>query len=169
MGYSTDFTGTFQLNKPLSVAQLNYLKAFAETRRMARNGHVTETMKDPLRKAVGLPVGTQGAYYVGAAGEDFGQAETPDVINYNDAPLGQPGLWRKWEPTEDGAGIQWSGAEKFYSYVEWLEYIINHFLKPWGLVLSGSVEWAGEEAGDRGMIVVKDNAVTARKGKIVYE
>lgn len=168
MGYTTDFTGTFKLDKPLSVAQLRYLQAFSETRRMARTAHVTETMPDPARLAVGLPVGPHGAYYVGAAGDDFDQAHSADVLEYNSPPEGQPGLWCQWVPTEDGTGIQWNGAERFYSYVEWLEYIVNHFLKPWDLVLSGEVEWSGEERGDVGKIVVTDNRVRALKGKITY-
>ena len=169
MGYTTEFTGKFNLNKPLTVAQLNYLKAFAETRRMARNEHVTETMKDDARKAVALPVGMEGQYFVGSDGEDFGQAHTPDITEYNSPPEGQPGLWCKWAPSEDGTAIEWNGAEKFYSYIEWLEYIINHFLKPWGLALNGEVEYQGEESDDFGKIIVSENVVARKIGRKAYD
>ena len=36
MGYTTDFSGSFQLNKPLQPKIMQYLQKLAETRRMAR-------------------------------------------------------------------------------------------------------------------------------------
>ena len=70
-----------------------------------------------------------------------------------------PGLWCQWVPTEDGTGLEWDGGEKFYSYVEWLEYLIKHFIEPWGLVLNGEVEWRGVEWNDTGTIYAIDNKV----------
>lgn len=167
MGYTTDFTGSFKLDKPLSVAQLRYLNLFSETRRMKRNAHALANQPDEVRLAVGLPLGADGAFYVGSAA-DMGQAHTPDVLDYNNPPAGQPGLWCQWVPTEDGTGIEWNGTEKFYAYKEWLEYLIAHFLAPWGFVLSGEVKWAGEDSSDHGRLVVENNKVTAKKGRIVY-
>ena len=40
-----------------------------------------------------------------------------------------PGFWCDWVPTVNGAGIAWNGAEKFYSYVEWLNLIIDKYLQ----------------------------------------
>jgi hypothetical protein len=54
----------------------------------------------------------------------------------------------------------WNGAEKFYYYVKWLEYLIEHFLAPWGYVLNGTVTWQGEEGEDQGTITLADNDVT---------
>ncbi len=71
------------------------------------------------------------------------------------------GYYCQWRPSDDGMGIEWDGVEKFYNYVEWLEYLIAHFLRPWGYTLSGSVEWASsiyEPA--QGAINVKKNTVT---------
>lgn len=72
---------------------------------------------------------------------------------------GYPGVWCQWVPTDDGAGLKWDGNEKFTNYVEWLNYLIDHRFKPWGCVLNGRVRWHGEEAGDSGVIWVKDNQV----------
>ena len=36
MGYTTDFQGKFDFNKPLSDKMYNFLKLFNETRRMKR-------------------------------------------------------------------------------------------------------------------------------------
>ncbi len=167
MGYTTDFSGQFRLNKPLTVAQKLFLEQFAHTRRMKRNGAATEKLDDPARLAVGLPIGNEGAYYVGDS-EDFGQKQTPDILNYNSPPAGQPGLWCQWVPTEDGMAIEHDGGEKFYDYVEWITYLIEHFLKPWGHVLNGEVTWQGEESSDIGEIVVKKNVVKTKQGRIVY-
>lgn len=158
MGYTTNFSGKFNLDKCLTIAQYNYLMAFSGTRRMARNEFAVDQMRDHKRQAVGLPVGVQGEFFVGNEA-NFGQDRDASVLDHNHPPSTQPGLWCQWEPTEDGMHIVWNGAEKFYNYVEWLEYIIANFLIPWGLTLNGSVKYQGEEIGDTGTIVVKDNVV----------
>jgi len=75
-----------------------------------------------------------------------------------------PSIWCDWVPSEDGSSIAWNGAEKFYNYLEWLEYIITHFLERWDYVLNGEVEWCGEDHwNDRGTIHVENNVVTVTK------
>lgn len=140
---------------------------FAKTRRMARKVKLVEKLKDSVRIAVDLPVGIEGGYFVGAGGF-AGQEHDKTIVDYNIEPAGQPGLWCQWVPTEDGEGICWDGGEKFYEHVKWLEYLIIHFLKPWGYVLSGSVRWQGEDGDDRGTITVKDNVVSSHRAKTVW-
>ena len=160
MGYTTEFRGKFNLDKPLTAAHMAYLKAFATGRRMTRDAEKTKLLPDPLREAVLLPVGVDGGYFVN--GEGFcGQGHSSDVIDYNVSPSGQPGLWCQWVPSEDGTGIEWDGGEKFYDYVEWIRYVIDNFLEPWGYIVDGSVEWRGEEWDDTGPICVTDNTVEA--------
>jgi hypothetical protein len=162
MGYTTDFTGAFTLDKPLEPRHATYLTKFSETRRMYRKASVANE-PDPIREAVGLPVGDCGSYYVGSPAE-FGQDyNNPTVSDSNRPPAGQPGLWCDWAPTKDGTGIEWNGGEKFYHYVNWLAYLIDHFLKPWGYTLNGTVEWQGEDREDIGTITVENNVVTERK------
>lgn len=166
MGYHTDFHGHFTVTPPLKPEHAAYLRAFSETRRMKRNPRITETFPDPLREAALLPIGHEGGYYVGARGENCGQDRTPDIVDYNREPAGQPGLWCQWIPPEVEEGeacdrIEWDGGEKFYSYVEWLEYLIVHFLKPWGYSLSGEVAWDGEAGGDSGVIYARGHEVEA--------
>jgi hypothetical protein len=163
MGYTTEFQGTFSLNKTLTEAQVAYLTKFSETRRMKRNAKFAATLPDPFRNAVGLPIGNEAEYFVGGVG-DFGQDDDLSVIDHNDPPKNQPGLWCQWVPSADGEGIEWNGGEKFYYYVEWLNYIIKNFLIPWGLVLNGTVKWRGEDFDDTGKIIVKDNMVS----KVTY-
>lgn len=168
MGYTTDFQGRFELDKPLTAEHSAFLHRFADTRRMGRDESITRTREDPIRKAVGLPLGMQGGYFVGELG-DYGQGRGSDILDHNEPPDGQPGLWCKWEPSSDDKAIEWNEMEKFYDYVEWLNYLIFHFLKPWGYALNGEVEWNGEGREDIGKIVVEDNIVRALKGEIVYE
>jgi hypothetical protein len=158
MGYHTDFTGRFDLDRPLALEHARFLYTFSRTRRMRRDVAKAGIMPDAVRLSVGLPLGPEAAYFVG--GEGFhGQDRDESVLDYNDPPSGQPGLWCKWAPTEDGRAIAWNGAEKFYDYVAWLEYLIRHFLRPWGYVLTGTVDWVGEADDDRGTIRVTSNVV----------
>jgi hypothetical protein len=159
MGYTTEFEGSFTVTPPLDPAQVAYLKAFAETRRMKRSVSIVTT-PDPLRCAAGLGIGDDAGYFVGSK-SPYGQDRDASVLDYNAPPAGQPGLWCRWEPSDDGATIAWNGAEKFYDYVEWLNYLVVHFLAPWGRALSGEVSYQGEDRNDRGVIVIKNGRAVA--------
>lgn len=163
MGYTTDFEGQFELDRQLDPEHAAYLRKFSDTRRMKRDRVALSMTPDPVRRAVLLPLGDEGEYFVGATGW-AGQDHDDSIIDYNQPPTSQPGLWCQWVPTEDDDGIEWNGAEKFYDYVEWLQYLIDHFLKPWGYRLNGSVKWSGEEVTDIGLIDVKDNVVHVYDG-----
>lgn len=168
MGYDTKFDGEFEVDPPLTNSHRKYLEDFSNTRRMKRDPEIAKTLHDPVRETVELPLGPEGSYFVGGGGF-HGQDRDDSITDYNYPPEGQPGLWCKWAPTSDGEYIAWNGVEKFYDYVEWLEYLIQHFLQPWGYSLNGEVTWKGEDSGDMGKIIVKNNEVTVYKGKIVYK
>jgi hypothetical protein len=153
MGYTTEFAGRFSLSPALSPEQVAYLKAFSDTRRMRRDPEKTALRSDPVRYAVGLPVGGEGEFFVGESGF-MGQERSDDVIDYNAPPRMQPGLWCQWVPTDDRAGLEWNGVEKFYYYTEWLNYLIANFLALWGVSISGHVLYQGEEVGDCGRIEI---------------
>lgn len=184
MGYTTYFEGQFELDKPLTPAQHKYLTLFAETRRMVRSNEMVNDLvidinesnelstvgdipADKLHEHLGLGLGENGEYFVGGAGM-CGQDHDSSILDYNNPPSNQPGLWNQWIPNEDGTSIEWDGGEKFYGYVEWLEYIITHFLKPWGYTVNGAVKWSGEDSDDMGAIVVNDNVVNSRQATITY-
>lgn len=105
---SQRFEGAVTIDPPLNPTEIAYLTRFAQTRRMDR---------------------TNGPYYVNGSGL-FGSAREPDIRNYNQPPEGQPSLWCQWLPTLDGTAIIWDGEEKFYDPVEWMQYLIDHFLRP---------------------------------------
>jgi len=94
--------------------------------------------------------------------EEFWDEEHADETGQTGKDGKPDSAYCQWRPTEDGMGLEWDGVEKFYDYVEWLEYLISHFIKPWGYTLNGSVAWTSaiyEPA--RGTIHVRDNHVSA--------
>lgn len=157
MGYHTDFFGTFKLNKPLAENYRKYLQQFSEMRHMKRDPEVAAKIPDPFREAVNLPLGIECEFFVAGAGW-AGQEKDPSILEYNNQAATQPGLWCKWEPNEEGTEIRWNNAEKFYDYVEWLQYLINNFLTPWGYSITedSRVKYKGEEENDVGAIFVVD-------------
>ena len=108
MGYTTDFIGHIDIQPPLNGDEQRYLTAFMHTRHYRRKA---------------------GEYFVpgNPVAEDRGSV---DIDRYNQVDPRQPSFYCQWEVCWDGCCIAWSGAEKFYDAVPWLEYLINHFLKP---------------------------------------
>lgn len=145
MGYTTEFTGSFKVDREVDDSTLALLVGLATTRRMARN--------------VGPEFGIEGEFYV--KGDPVG------IMSYNEAPATQPGLWCQWLISEDDKRtIAWDGGEKFYNYVGWIEYLIARVLAPRGYKLSGDVHWLGEDHSDRGTIMVRDNVVKTFNSRI---
>lgn len=186
MGYTTEFKGTLSFDKPLTSEQVQYIQAFNSTRRMKRDANISAELPDPLRLAVGLPIGEDGAYFVGSHSDgNMGQNNDKSVLDHNESPgnmtrdeesnfdkrwnenkrraatgLSQPGLWCGWTVSDDGTKLEWDGGEKFYYYTEWLKYLIDNFFAKWGANLNGTIKWRGEDFDDTGSIIVTDNKVT---------
>lgn len=97
--------------------------------------------------------------------EDFSEARHEQEEQVAE---GMPSFWCQWIPTSDGDSIEWDGGEKFYYYEEWIKYLLKKFLIPWGYKVNGSVDWDGEESGDVGQIVIKDNKITIYDGIITF-
>lgn len=81
--------------------------------------------------------------------------------DYRDAdfPPGAPSAYLQWEITKDRLHLEWDGGEKFYDYVEWLQWLIDNKFKPAGLTLSGAVKYSGEETEDCGTLEIVDGQV----------
>ena len=154
MGYTTDFTGHFEITPTLTEEHRAFLVKFNETRRMKRN-------VDPK-------YGVDGEWYVDGTG-DFGQDHDPNIPDYNGPPSTQPGLWCQWVPSKDGTELSWDGGEKFYSYEEWLKYLNEQYLKPRGYTLSGEVRWQGEDPTDIGLLQMIDGTVRVLHGVVHFE
>jgi hypothetical protein len=151
MGYTTNFTGKFNINPPLSAEDNEFLTNFSYSRRVARK--------------VDSKYGVEGEWYVG---KDHIFNQEQNVIDYNRPPSTQPGLWCQWIPDEDGASLAWDGGEKFYNYIQWLEYLIEKYFKPRNYILNGEVYWNGEDTDDRGVIKVINNQIKIGVAKTTY-
>ena len=177
MGYYTSFTGEFEFDKPLTPEHLAYINRFAESRRMKRDAERAEKLEDPLRVAVGLPLGADAEFYVGSAEIDkklnaiCGQGADKAIVDYNRPSATQPSLWCPWDTCEDGSALLIEDEGKHYEYELWLTYLIENFFTPWGYKLSGTVYWYGEDSDDLGLIEIaeEDNSFVVRTGKIVYK
>lgn len=109
------------------------------------------------------------------------ELENENVLNHNKPPEGQPSLWCDWVPTPDGEAIVWDGREKFYDPIEWMQYLIDHFLKPNAIAkdalpflqanhtLNGEIFAQGESHGDIWKLVVTDNVVEYKSARFVYD
>jgi hypothetical protein len=197
MGYTTDFQGQLSFDRVLTNEEVNYIKKFNDSRRMKRDVSKLYDIYKGEGGNPFLPkeqtYGNEGEYFVGGTGHG-GQDRDDTIINYNESPgsvlksngedfgtywsrhtkqiqdgLCQPGLWCQWTIDEDGTHLVWDGGEKFYNYVEWLKYLINHFFEKWGVKLNGEITWEGEDSKDMGKIVVVDNVVTVKVARITYE
>ena len=118
------------------------------------------------RQGLDAKYGVDGEFYYNPDSTEFGQEHDGSIVEFNRPPSTQPGLWCQWAPTEDRQGLEWDGGEKFYDYVEWMQYLIEQILKPRGYVVNGQVTWQGEDSDDRGMIDVRNNVVHRREATI---
>ncbi len=109
MGYTTDFIGHIDITPSLNEQETAYLTAFSHSRRYERPGGAYDVPGNPRAE--------DGQY------RSVGRS-------YNVPPDGQPALWCDWVPCWDGCCLSYDGTEKFYAPVEWMRYLIDHFLKP---------------------------------------
>jgi hypothetical protein len=146
MGYTTDFEGVLKLNKKLSEEDYQFLIKLNNSRRMKIHADAK--------------YGVDGEFYVEESSM-FGEHSDKKVkvLNINEPPSTQPGLWCQWIPTDDYEGLEWDSNEKAYCMEDWIFYIINRYLAPRGYVVNGLVNAYGEEPGDIWAIRVEDNVV----------
>jgi hypothetical protein len=96
------------------------------------------------------------------------------LMDCYDAQEMPPGLtaappegYNQWQLTQGRRGLEWDGGEKFYHYVEWLQYLLDHVLQPVGVSLTGCVQYQGESIGDTGTLTVEEGRVVKRKAAVV--
>jgi hypothetical protein len=157
MGYTTIFEGKFEFDKPLDVETFNILNGLTRTRRMKRDPRILEQLGYGNAESFGV----DGEFFIEGKFRDF---RCPSIISGNEPPITQPGLWLKWEPTEDRKYLVWNGAGKFYNAEHWICYLIEKVLEPRGYSLNGVVNAQGEDDNDKWNIRVVNNSVLVGKG-----
>lgn len=150
--------GSATITEKLNAKHKNYLNAFAKTRRVARKESFLSNVKDPVRERVNLPLGEEGAYFIG--GYDFSHlgndGADPSISDYFQAPEGQPSQWCMWQINKNK--LVWNKCiDDFDSHHLWLRYLIDHFLSPWGYSLNGQFRWTGLEDSHVGKIKIINN------------
>lgn len=157
MSYVVHLIGKIHLDRPLAPEHLAYLTAFCEIRHMKRDVEKMSGMPDPLREAVGLPLGPEGAFYVGDGKYEYGTGD-PSVLDYNREPDLFPGLNSDWGLTDNGSALVcWTDTPRNYEH--WLRYLIREFFRPWGYTLQGLLRIEGEDSSDFGFLVVDGKQV----------
>lgn len=189
MGYYTTFYGTLEIQPPLKPEHRLYLMKFSGMRHYRYDVEKLKGIRDPVREAVGLPLGPDGAFSVVVCDAD--EAWAADGIQVDPPLIGErPGLrlgdprnpefqpnlspWSPWELEEDEevSAIrlgQEGQSMKAYGYKEWLRYYIENFFKPWGYTLHGSISYEGDDRDDTGRIEVEGHTVVHSVAKITYE
>lgn len=81
-------------------------------------------------------------------------------------------LWSLSRFTEGGSTkwcIEREECTRHSEAADGLQFIIDHVLIPNGLVINGVVYWSGEESGDLGKVVVRNNKITIYYAHIIYK
>jgi hypothetical protein len=73
-----------------------------------------------------------------------------------------PGGYLQWRPTARGKSIKWDGGEKFYGYIDWMNWL-GGWLKARNIDSNGTITWQGEDARDRGVIEVVHGYVKTKE------
>jgi len=153
MGYTTEFEGKIEITPALSQDLIEYINNFGDTRRIKRNSKVLKNMHNGEFSFNG-DYGVEGEYFIGD--------DNCGIIDYNDPPKTQPGLWCDWEITEDGKYIQWNEVEKFYDAEIWMQYIIDNFIGN-DYSCNGTINAQGEESNDQWDLIVENNKVRVER------
>lgn len=165
MGYTTDFNGEITIDPPLNPSELAFLNDFSGSRRMCRKN---------------------GPLYA-VPGDNYGQNQTDDVLDYSEPDPDQPGLWCQWI-SPDGTTIEWDGGEKFYNSEKWMKYLITHLFTPdareyvkdhldehpmlaeftFDHIFNGTISAQGEDPDDKWALYVEDNIVSVADAVLTY-
>ena len=123
MGVTTRYLGHVEISPPLNQAEYDYLQMFSHSRRSFReSGPYAVFPVDPDEEVPTL----------------HGDASAERDNRIAD---GQPGYWCQWVPCPRGCCLGWDGHEKFYAGAAWLQYLIDHFLRPGAFAQTGKDAW----------------------------
>lgn len=152
-------TGAFVLNRPLSVNQAEYLKAFYDIKHRARNTNVRyleEIEHTQIRTApdVNLPVGLEGEFLI---------TKTSDyLLPGGRHPYSMPEMWCPWLIHSDKQRLIWDNDTRTPHYIEWVEYFIEKFFLRWGYTLNGYVDVNKEDFTKVRVTAKANHLITAK-------
>jgi hypothetical protein len=97
---------------------------------------------------------------------EFSQTEHEDESGKPGGGGKPPTNYCQWIPMDDRGGLEWDKGEKFYYGTEWLVYLIETFIKPWGYIVNGESPWYIEDYQEAGILKVVDNVVSEESSEI---
>lgn len=149
---SYTFTGQFWLSSQLYPEEQAYLHAFSTDRHVKRD--VTKIdPDDPVRLAVGLDMGIEGAYCVN-------RNNGASLLDTNNPPAGMPEVYCDFIPNDEGTALIWDETENMRYPYAWLCYLRDHFFIPWGYTLDGQIAWKNTIVkDDYGVLYCHKNAL----------
>lgn len=99
----------------------------------------------------------------------FADTRHCDPVNTNVTLDYAPSLWNHWRcEFWNGQWVLTLEEGKAYNYLDWFPVMVERFLDPHGLKVSGSIEWRGDEYEDSGYIEVNKNEMTIHDVVITY-
>lgn len=162
MGFSTAYLGRLTISPPLNDAEVDWLRAFAAIDR--RHYH------HPYDVAMNPRVVQQDE-----ANRARGGRDAPDPFATLTPRDGSPYPHLDWGPCMDGCCLEWTRQEKSRMAPEWIEYLIDHFLRPGANAqssdrpefehftfdhqLNGTLAGERDDSRELFLIVVRDNAL----------
>lgn len=152
MGYNTDFDGEIKINPALPKDIANYIRDFSRVKHIKRDPEVVPSLNDGkgLSYCFNGNPGPDGCYYIGKD-ESLGTGEEE---------LDGLSLWCDFTVSQDGSEIMWNQSSRTIKALEWISFLINHFIAPFGHVCNGTIECCGDNFDDKWEICVENNEVT---------
>ena len=164
MGYSTDFSGSFELVPALTPSQVATIGKVHRHRHSSPSG-----LEDDPMPTLPYAAPLMGNMSTLAPVERF-----PSNAVYTGREKGMawsgpfPSAYCQWTVTSDGSYLEWDGGEKFYAYELWLRFLIEHFFKPWRVAVTGAVHFRGEDGDERGTISAHGDRVFVHLAKFAH-
>ncbi len=167
MGYTTTFEGKVKISPPLNKEEIKFLKFFcgvAHIKRKHSEAYYFLQKRNFLTEMISKIYIQFWSFW----GYELESGAQKEIIDDGSPPDGQPSKWCQFMPTDDGHYIVWDGLEKFYYSLEWMQYLIDHFIGddpkakselPFlqSHVLNGEMKAFGEDEEDRWILKVKNN------------
>ena len=152
------FQGAFNLTPALSSAQTSYLQAFLAVQHGFWPLKYVRQQSDPVREAVGLPLGADAAYYTGHHSNGL-KGRHPFIDKYNTispGPGNQPHCGNcPWQLSPDDRQLVPDKKKLAAMPLKWLGWLVKYIFTPWKINVTGVASY--------------DDPCTSQEGKIVAE
>ena len=165
MGYCVYVDGKLKMDKKLPKDFIDYFNAFARTRHASRsNKKIKETYPDWKERSLDGYLGPDGLFFTCDDQNDNRDDNT--YKNVNEINKYCPSFWCGYEIDKKGDLIP-VGDFRYNTQIYWLYFIIDTFMEPLNVKLSGTLTYQGDLPYDSGKIIVKNNEVVVDKHKKV--